>query len=246
MTIAFRDDGDGPAVVWVHGFPLSSDVFARQTAIAGFRHIRPDLCGFGASPAPTHDLTMRNYAHEVLDVLDELHIERAIVAGLSMGGYVVMQMLRDAPHRVATLMLVSTRETADSEEGRLGRTKSAEDVAAHGTQSVVDSMLPKMVVNDAFRDEARRIMESASPRGVVSALRAMAARPDSTDTLRRVHVPTLITVGDKDTITTVADAQRMQSLIPRAEVVVIRNAAHLAIVEQADEANRAFARFLRM
>lgn len=245
MRLAFHDDGSGTPILWIHGYPLSSAVFARQTEIPGVRHIRPDLAGFGTTPPSSGSMTMRRYAHDLVDLLDDLGIERAVVAGLSMGGYVAMQLLRDSPDRAAGLILLSTRETADSDEARQARYKSADDVAAHGIGSVVESMLPKMVVHEEYRDEVRRIMESSSPAGMIGALRAMAARPDSADVLRKLNVPALIVASDRDTITTVADAQRMQGLLDRAEVVIVKGAAHLANVECAKEVNDAVASFLR-
>lgn len=244
QTIHIRDDGEGFPIVWIHGFPLSSAMFEPQTRIAGYRHVRPDLPGFGDTPAREGDATMASYANNVLQAMDELRIESAVVAGFSMGGYVAMQLLREAPQRVAALLLLDTRETADSEEGRAGRLKTAVEVEAGGTGVVIESMLPKMVWREALRPAVRRIMETASPQGVVAALKAMAARPDSAATLQATAVPTLIIVGDRDPITPPTDAERMKAMMQNAELAPIAHAAHMANYESAEQVNNLTAAFL--
>jgi 3-oxoadipate enol-lactonase len=243
-TISFHDDGSGFPILWIHGFPLSSAVFAPQTRIQGYRHIRPDLRGFGATPPPEGEMSMAGYARDLLDVMDRLDIERAVVAGLSMGGYVAMQILRDAPQRVAALLLLDTRETPDSAEGRAGRLKSARDVAANGIGNVVESMVPKMVVREPLREVVRHIMQTSSPAGVIAALEAMAARPDSTETLRETDAPALVIVGERDALTPVSDAERMASLMKSAELAPIANAAHLANFEAPAQVNDLVPAFL--
>jgi pimeloyl-ACP methyl ester carboxylesterase len=244
QAITFHDEGSGFPIVWIHGFPLSSAVFTPQTRIQGYRHIRPDLRGFGATPPPDGEMTMAGYARDVVDVLDRAGVDRAVVAGLSMGGYVAMQMLRDAPARVAALLLLDTHEKPDSEEERAGRYKSAEDVAKNGTINVVEAMLPKMVVREPLRIVVRHIMNSATPAGVIAALKAMAERADSTATLRDANVPALVIVGEHDAITPVADAERMVSLMKAAELAPIANAAHLANFEASAQVNDLIPAFL--
>ena len=228
-------------IVWIHGFPLSSEVFEPQTRIAGWTHIRPDLPGFGDAPPPDGETSMASYAR---DVLASFKAERFVLAGLSMGGYVAMEIVRQVPERVAALLLLDTRETPDTDEGRANRYKQAEDVAKNGIGGVVEAMLPKMVVQDAFRGEVRRIMESSSPRGTIAALKAMAARPDSTETLRNATMPAFVIVGDRDEITPLRDAERMVSLLPHAEMAPIARAAHLANYEASEQVNNLIAAFL--
>src|SRR6266850_2120452 len=121
--LACHDNGDGRPIVWIHGFPHAAAIFQPQVPIGGMRHIRVDLPGFGASAPPSRQLAMADYSHEIVAVLDHLHVEKAIVAGISMGGYIVMQMLRDAPQRIEGLILIDTRERADSDQAREDRYK---------------------------------------------------------------------------------------------------------------------------
>ena len=184
---------------------------------------------------------MASYARNVLDAVDA---GRFVLAGFSMGGYVAMELLRQVPHRIAALLLLDTRETPDTEEGRANRLKQADDVARNGTRNVIESMLPKMVAQDSYRDAVRKIMETASPQGVIGALKAMASRPDSAGTLRKTTVPAFVICGDRDEITPMRDAERMVSLLPNAELAPIARAAHMANFEAHEQVNDLIAAFL--
>ena len=234
-------------ILWIHGFPLSSAIFDAQLAIEGVQHLTFDLPGFGLSPAPTEKLTMDDYARMAIDVLDANGVERATLAGFSMGGYVAFAAARIARERIDGLILLDTRETADSEEARKGRFDSIEKVRAAGVTPIVDAMLPKMLTNAAAPEmvsRVREIMMTASPEGTIAALRAMAQRADSTALLPSLDVPVLIIVGAEDAITPPADAQRMASLLPDAKLVTIAGAAHLANIEKSAEVNGAIEDYL--
>jgi 3-oxoadipate enol-lactonase len=241
------DLGQGTPVVWIHGFPLASSIFEPQLAIRGVRHVMPDLPGFGQSRPDGRELTIDDYAHLMLDLLDTRGLDRAVFAGLSMGGYICLALARIAPQRLRALILIDTKETADTDEARKGRYDSIEKVRKNGVQPIVDSMLPKMLTGAApqeMRERVREIMTSSSREGVIAALTAMARRPDSTGVLPRVNVPTLVLVGEQDTITPPADAERMSKAIPRARLVRIADAAHLSNYEQAAEVNRVCGAFV--
>lgn len=231
-------------IIWIHGFPLSSLVFAKQRTIEGFA---PDLPGFGSAPAPQRDSTMDDYARAILRTMDEKKIARAVFAGLSMGGYIAFALARLAPRRVSGLILIDTRETPDDAAGKKGRYETIGKVKEKGVSVVVDAMLPKMLTPSAapgLVSEAREIMMASSPAGVLAALKAIAERPDSTETLRTMTVPVLVVVGDSDTITPPADAQRMAKLARNATLVTIRGAAHLSNLEQPEQFNKAVESFL--
>jgi 3-oxoadipate enol-lactonase len=241
------DLGQGTPVVWVHGFPLASSIFEQQLEMRRVRHVMPDLPGFGQSRPDGGALAIDDYARMMLDLLDHRGIERAVFAGLSMGGYICLAVARMAPERLRALILIDTKEKADTDEARKGRYDSIEKVRKEGVQPIAESMLPKMLTADApqqMRDRIREIMLSSTPEGVITALGAMAQRPDSTGVLPRITVPALVLVGEQDTITTPADAERMSKAIPRARLVRIANAAHLSNYEQAAEVNRVCGTFI--
>jgi 3-oxoadipate enol-lactonase len=241
------DLGEGTPILWIHGFPFASSIYEQQLAIRSVRHVMPDLPGFGQSRASGDNLSIDDYARLCIEMLDHRGIDRAVIAGLSMGGYIAFAIARLAPQRMRGLILMDTRETADTDEARKGRYDSIEKVKKEGVRPIVESMLPKMLTPQApkeMRERVREIMSSASPEGVIAALRAMATRPDSTPQLRQINVPTLIVVGEQDTITPPADAERMTALIPGARLVRIEGAAHVANYEKAAEVNRAVGAFV--
>lgn len=240
------DYGSGTPILWIHGFPLSSRVFEKQLAIPGARHLMPDLPGFGRTPpAPINGID--DYARLLLGELDRAGIDRAIFAGLSMGGYILMGIARLAPQRIQGAIFIDTRETPDTAEAKKGRYDSIEKVQKNGIGGVVDAMLPKMLTKSASPElvyEAETIMISSSAEGVTAALKAMAERPDSTAVLKMIRVPSLVVVGADDTITPPADAARMAAALPDASVVIIPGAAHLSNMEQPEVFNDAVSEFL--
>lgn len=241
------DLGEGTPVVWIHGYPLASSIFEHQLAIRGVRHVMPDLPGFGQSRPDGGGLSIDDYAHLALDLLDQRGLDRAVFAGLSMGGYICLAIARIAPERLRGLVLIDTRETADSEEVRKGRYDAIEKVKKEGVQPIVESMLPKMLTPAApreMKERVREIMSSTSPEGAIAALGAMATRPNSAGVLPKITVPVLVVVGEQDTVTPPSDAMRMQSKIARARLVRIANAAHLSNYEQATEFNLACGSFV--
>ena len=242
--LVFHDNGDGRPIVWIHGFPHASAIFQPQLAIAGVRHIRVDLPGFGASKPPSGGVGMADYSREIIAVLDHLRVDKVIAAGISMGGYIVMQMLRDAPQRIEGVILIDTRERADSDRGREDRLKTIAEIEKNGIEPIVDSMLPKMILTASRRDAFREIMMTSTPAGMIAAQRAMSARPDSSSTLRALKAPARVIVGDHDPITSVDDARRMSALIKGSKRVVIDNAAHASNFDQPDAFNRAVTEFL--
>jgi 3-oxoadipate enol-lactonase len=239
------DTGSGTPILWIHGFPLASSIFERQLAIGGVRHLMPDLPGFGLSRL-SGEPAMDDYARAMLEVLDQRGIDRAVFAGFSMGGYICFAIARLAPQRMNGLILIDTRETPDTDEARKGRYDTIEKVRRDGVQVVIDSMLPKMLTANAsaeMKERVREIMTSSSKEGVIAALRAMAERPDSSAT--RISVPALVVVGEEDTITPPADAERMARAIPKATLVRIVGAAHLSNYEKADAFNAAIQNHLK-
>lgn len=241
------DLGNGTPILWVHGFPLASSIFEQQLAIRGARHVMPDLPGFGQSRPDGGVLSIDGYAHMAVEELNHRGIDRAVFAGLSMGGYICLAVARLAPERLRGLILLDTRETPDTPDAKKGRYASIEKVKQEGVAPIVESMLPKMLTADApreMKDRVREIMSSSSPEGVIAALRAMAERGDSTPVLAKIEVPTLIVVGEEDTITPPADAERMTKAIRDARLVRVRGAAHLSNVEKAEEVNLAVGSFV--
>ncbi|MBI5649876.1 MAG: alpha/beta fold hydrolase [Chloroflexi bacterium] len=245
--------GAGVPLVLIHGYPLDRTLWSAQTrAFADIaRVIAPDLRGFGESTLPGADATMDTYADDVRALLDALGIKNAIIAGLSMGGYIAFAFYRQHAHRVRALILADTRATADTPEGKLGRDASITLARDQGAGAIADAMVPKALTaqtlksNRALTDATRDLLARQSVAAIITALGALRDRPDSTPTLAEISVPTLIIVGVEDAITPVRDAEMMRDAIRGARLAIIPNAGHLANIEQPDEFNRVVREFLQ-
>jgi pimeloyl-ACP methyl ester carboxylesterase len=217
----------------------------------GWRGIAPDLRGFGASERGHRDvLDMPRFADDLIAFLDQLGIERTVVCGLSMGGYVAFEMWRHHPDRIRGLVLCDTRAGADSPEAQRGRRQLAEKVLADGQQVVIDGMLPKLLAPTTRKRRkdivsfVAAMMAETSRDTIARALIGMAIRPDSEPVLRSIDVPVLIMVGEEDIITNRGHAEMMARGIRGARLELIPAAAHLPNLEQPEDFNHALNQFL--
>ncbi len=251
MTIAWEEAGEGaPPVLFVHGYPLDRALWAAQLeGLHRHRLLAPDLRGFGDSATSNPPaLSIDQHADDLANFLDRLEIGRAVVVGLSMGGYVALAMAERHRDRLAGLVLVDTRAGADDAAGRAGRDATIATINGGGGRDVVRGLAPRLFTADtpaSVRDPVVARMEAIPPEGLVAALGAMRDRPDRSDLLPTLAgLPTLVLVGSDDRITPPAEARAMAGAIPGAELVVVEGAGHLTPVERPEAVNDALQRFL--
>lgn len=238
-------------VVLLHAFPLSARLWRPQVAAApaNWRFAAPDLPGFGASPDPPTD-DMDGMARAVLRALDDLGLERAVIGGLSMGGYVTLALYRLAPERFSGMILADTRATPDTDAQREGRRKMIATVRAKGPGAIADEMLPKLLgattqrARPAVVADARAMIDSNTPAAIAAALEAMAGRPDSTPLLSSIKVPTLVLCGEEDVLTPPSDSEALHAGIPESSLVMLPSAGHLSNLEAPDPFSAALNDFL--
>jgi pimeloyl-ACP methyl ester carboxylesterase len=248
----YFEAGKGRALILLHAFPLSADMWQSQLDRVpdGWRFLAPDLRGFGAGGGVPPSLTVDDYAGDVLALMNALGIETAVIGGLSMGGYVTFALFRRAPERFAGVILADTKAQADTADGRAGRLAMSETLRTRGVGAVVDELLPKLVGETTRRErpevlaETRQLMEANHPGAIEAALHALMTRPDSTPDLGRVGCPTLVIVGQEDTVTPAADAELLARSIPATELVVLPRVGHLSNLEAPDDFSSALTRFL--
>ncbi|MBB2909959.1 pimeloyl-ACP methyl ester carboxylesterase [Streptosporangium becharense] len=252
MQLYTRSAGGGLPVVLLHAFPLSSAMWLaqREGLSAVCKVITPDLRGFGGSALGDDEPSVDVMADDVVRLLDREGVDRAVVGGLSMGGYVTMALCRRHPDRVRGVILADTKAEADPEAARANRERIAAAVLDSGTSVLVDEVLPALVGRTTAQRRAmvfgrvRGLVQSAPPGAVAWAQRAMAARPDSFDTLRGLKVPVLVIVGEEDELTPPAVAEAMVEAVPDGRLAVIGKAGHLSAVEQPEAFNRAVSGFI--
>jgi pimeloyl-ACP methyl ester carboxylesterase len=182
--------------------------------------------------------------------MDHADIGRALLIGVSIGGYALFEFWRKHRGRVAALGLCNTKAPADNAEARAGRLQAANDVLERGTEQFFESMIPRLLSKTTREtrpdlvDGALRMMRKMSPEDVALVQRGMAERPDSVETLKSINVPTLLVTGEEDTSTGVNEAELMHRHIAGSQVWVIPKAGHYSPWEQAGEVTRILRQFL--
>lgn len=249
--IAFDDNGSGLAVVFLHAFPLNRTMWDPQVgALVGeCRCIPIDFRGLGESSArPPY--SVGRYADDVVAVLDTLQIERAVIVGLSLGGYVSFALWRQHRDRVRAFVLADTRAGGDTVETVARRHELIELAETQGSAAVANAQIAALVGKTTrdkrpdIYDSAHRMMSQAPEAGVVGALEAMIARPDSTPTLSTIDVPTLIIVGDEDVATPPKEARQLHAAIRGSRLEVLQQAGHLSNMERPAAFNTVVTEFL--
>jgi len=242
------------ALIMLHAFPLNGRMWEGQLAFAGhgWHVVVPHMRGTdgGIDDRPTGSVTMDDYAADVVDLLDALHIEDAVLCGLSMGGYLALALMRQAPTYIRGLILADTKSQADTPEGLEARRAMLSLVETQGVKAVADAMIPKLLGATTRAQQAqvvervRSLIMANSPESIAGSVRALMSRRDSTSLLASIRVPTLVVVGDEDVVTPRANADELREKIPGAEFVPIANAGHLSNLEAPDAFNAALTRFL--
>lgn len=252
IQLAYEDTGLGQPVVLLHGYPFNRSLWTEQVSALSnsYRMITPDLRGLGESDSRPGPATMNRMGQDVAELLDHLEISRAVVGGLSMGGYVALAFYKQFPSRVRALILADTRAQADTEEGKQTRFQQAEKALAEGMAGIADAMLPKLLTPETVskRPEVvkrvRDMMLKTKSEGAAGALLGMAERDDQTSLLSQIACPALILVGREDPITPLQDSEKMQREIAGSRLVVIDHAAHVSNLERTEQFNNEMVQFL--
>ncbi len=253
------DVGEGPAIVFVHGFPLDHSMWRGQIDEFSSSHrvIAPDLRGFGQSGIATAAVTMEQFADDVAALLDALRVEQPVTfCGLSMGGYIGWQFFQRQRAKLARLIQCDTRAIADTPEGRQMRLKAADTTLEKGAAPLVETMLARLFAEDLLFSEyaqnhqpdivraTREVMLTTNPQSIAAAQRGMAQRPDVTGMLGQIDVPTLILCGEHDAISPAEEMRGIAAAIPGSQYVEIAGAGHMSPLEKPAEVNAAIRQFL--
>ena len=233
IELAYVRQGKGMPLVLLHGYPLDHRIWDDVAPLLKdtFDVIVPDLRGFGQSTTVETPYTMDDFASDIAGLLDHLGIEKAAIAGHSMGGYVTLAFARLYPERVRGLALVGSQVLADPPDRKEGRYKSVEDVAQNGIGSVVEAMTTKFTSDARLQEFARKCMEAQQPAAYIGALKAMAERQDSTPLLASMKYPVVLIHGDADVLISSERAREVKAVLPHAHLVEVPGAGHMPMME---------------
>ncbi|MEW5982794.1 MAG: alpha/beta fold hydrolase [Acidobacteriota bacterium] len=246
------------ALLFLHAFPLNAEMWGPQLGALhpAWRALAPDFRGFGGSAPDVSDrprqdgVGLDDYAADVTALMDHEGVQAAVVCGCSMGGYAAFALLRQAPDRVAGLVLADTRAGPDDDQARASRLAMLDLVEREGPEAVAQQMLPKLLGRTTrirrpdVAAAVSELMRSATASGVAHAVVRIMRRPDSLGLLRSADLPVLVVVGNEDELTPVAESELMGSAARRATLAVLPGAGHLSSLEAPDAFNRALTAFL--
>ena len=251
MELAYEERGSGPVLLFIHGFPFDRTMWVAQ--LAGLAKIRTavavDLRGHGLSDVMTGgDFSMDLFADDVAKTLDAIGAEKADIAGLSMGGYVLFSFWRRHPERARSLIFIDTKAEADADEAKAGREKTAETAASQGMQPIYETLASKVVGSSPsveVQDKLKKMMLGTAPEVAAADALAMRDRADSTADLPNITVPVLWLHGEEDALMPIEGARASAAKVPGAKFVSIPKGGHVSPMENPDATNAAIADFLK-
>ncbi|HVJ09754.1 MAG TPA: alpha/beta fold hydrolase [Acidisarcina sp.] len=250
----YATSGDGPEVVLLHPTPVDHRFWLPMAAfVEGYHLILPDLRGHGRSQlgdatgrAP---LSIRVLAEDALRLLDKLEIEKAFLCGCSIGGYVLYELWRQAPERIAGMAIFCSKPQPDSPASKARRQETIAEIQAHGTDKFFDAMAQSLLGasarqrNPALAGTVREMMRM-EPEAVIEIQRALGDRPDSMPTIKTIDVPLLAVAGGEDTSSSPSEMEVLGQLVHGAEYHMISDAGHYAALEQPERVGTMLGHFL--
>ncbi len=253
VTICYDDFGKGTVpVIFVHGFPFNKSSWQPQMEFLKntYRVLAYDIRGFGKSTAGNEIKSISLYADDLVKFMDALEIEKAIVCGLSMGGYILLNAANRFPERFKALVLCDTQCIADSNEMKEKRKEAIAHIVAAGIKDFTDTFIENVFCKNSrdtkkeLVEKVRTIVLTTSPETITNGLNALAQRWDMCKTLDEISIPALILCGKEDTVTLPVESEFMHRNIANSQLYFIERAGHLTNLEQPEEFNMYLADFL--
>jgi 3-oxoadipate enol-lactonase len=255
ISIRYVDEGprNGLPIVFIHGFPFSHAMWEGQIAAFGtqYRCIAYDLRGLGESDGGDSQYTIEGHVDDLLGLLDQLNLKKVLPVGLSMGGYITLRALERAQERFLGAVLCDTRSEADTDEGKIRRVAGMRTVKSEGSRVFADNFIRVVFAPGSIErtpeavGKIHDIICRTPPLSIAGTLLALAARTDTTASLSRIALPTLIIVGEEDTLTPPAASHAMLGRIPGSELCLIPGAGHMSNLENPGAFNEALGAFLK-
>lgn len=247
VTLFSEQFGQGTPLTMLHGYPLDHTIWLDMVPEmeSHVRMILPDLRGHGRSPSPPGKYSMIEMAEDVIRLLDSLSIEKTVVAGHSMGGYVALQLVKSFPDRIMGLALVASHAYADSPEKRESRMRTISQVEKEGVIPVLSSMLEKLSYNKEVVEKCQGLLSNIAIEGVTGVLAGMAERSDSMAFLKNTKFPVIIIAGQEDQVVPIQTSRDINAQLRNPWLVEISGAGHLTMLEKPTQTASALLSFIR-
>lgn len=253
-TMSYMDEGprDASVIILIHAFPLNKEMWAHQiSALKGnFRVIRYDIRGHGESDIGVDDLSIDLFARDLISLIEQLKINKVILCGLSMGGYIALNAIKFHPNRFLGLVLSDTQCSGDNQETKETRLQAIDSIKQIGIEPYADSCIRNFFAAESFKIKqeevvtVRSVIEKTPKETLCRTLTALINREESCSGLTEINIPVLIIVGKEDKITPVASSKFLHEQIKGSKMAVIDDAGHLSNLENPHRFNQEMNKFL--
>ncbi|HEY5533532.1 MAG TPA: alpha/beta fold hydrolase [Ignavibacteria bacterium] len=245
--------GSYPPLIFIHAFPLSSKMWKHQVDFfkSQYRVITYDVRGLGESKTEDNQYMMENFVDDFFSIIDNLNIEKSYVCGLSMGGYIILRAASKAPERFKGIILADTKAEKDDDEGLLNRSNSISQIKRNGVKEFTGVFLKKLVTEKNYgkpliKEFLDKILIEQTPAGICGALIAIATRTDTSQVIKKLDLPTLIIVGEKDILIPLNFSVNLNNSIKESNLVIIPDSGHLTNIENPKLFNKVVSDFLEL
>ena len=252
LSVFLEGNNKNKPIIFIHGFPYDHTMWKAQIDLLSENYfcVTYDIRGLGESPAGDGQLTMESFVDDLESIIDNLKLDKPILCGLSMGGYIGLRALERFEDKFSAVILCDTRSEADNNEGKLKRSLAIKRINTEGlapfTKDFITNCYGNYYKNNFKEEFNNRIVKSLtfSPVGVKGSLLAMLSRNDTTDYLTKINIPALVICGEEDALTPPEVMKPLAEKIKEAVFVVIKNSGHMSPIENPIEVNEAIKKFL--
>ncbi|MCW8804001.1 MAG: alpha/beta hydrolase [Ignavibacteriaceae bacterium] len=239
-------------IIFVHGFPYDHNMWQAQVdeITTDYLCVSYDIRGLGESPAGDGQFTMESFVDDLEKIIEELKLNKPILCGLSMGGYISLRAMERFQDKFAGLILCDTKSEADDNEGKLKRAAALKQINSGQFNSFIESFVLNCFGEKFVKEnnvEYKKVVDRSktnNPIGVKGCLLAMVNRTDTTESLSKIKTPTLVICGSEDKLSPPDVMKSMADKIPKANFVLVEGSGHMTPIENPQEVNKAIKDFL--
>ena len=253
LNLSYDDVGEGNIpIIFLHGFPFDKSMWAKQLDFFATtnRVIAIDIRGFGKSTDESTPLSIDLFSDDLMLFMNQMKISKAIICGLSMGGFIALNAQARFPDRFEAIILCDTQCIADTIEVKLNRYKTIDEIALNGTLNFNEAFIKKVFCKNSFTNkqeivtQLRSVVMANPEQIVINGLKALAERSETCSTLSEINIPTLIICGREDEVTPLEQSEFLHTSIKASALHIIDDAGHVSNIEQPEEFNNEISKFL--